>query len=266
MNPLVVVDVGNSRMKWGRCAADRVQSFTSLPLDQPSAWQTQLAAWNLGANTSWLLAGVNPQPLAQLATLLGSSGHTVRTLTAHSALPLEVDVERPEGVGLDRLLNAVALLGTESPAIIIDAGSAVTVDLIDPGPIFRGGAIFPGLRLMAEALHGYTAALPLVHVEQADPPLPGRSTVAAMTVGIHDAVVGGIQHMVRRYQTSPLRSGLVVYLTGGDGPLLAPALIHACTDLGLVLRVWPEMTLEGLRLTGQGRLVGSAHPTEIERP
>jgi type III pantothenate kinase len=255
MSLLLVADIGNSRMKWGRCAADRVIDAVALPLDEPSSWEQQLAAWDLGSNTSWFLAAVNPGPLTQLATFLANRGHPVRTLQDHQGLPLQIDVEQPQQVGLDRLLNAVAFLERPAdalPAILVDAGSAVTVDLVDRGPVFRGGAIFPGLRLMVQALHGYTARLPLVSEIAPQPFWPGRSTEAAIRAGIHAAVVGGVCDLVRSWGEQGQR--LSVYLTGGDGPLLSAALEPRLTDMGLSTRAFPWMTLEGLRIVAQRSL------------
>lgn len=246
---LFVADVGNSRMKWGRCGPQSVEHIAALPLDDVSAWESAWQCWNPQASSLWMLAGTNPEPLDRLADWLKQRRQQVRLWPGPQALPIRVNVKAPQRVGVDRLLNAVAAWQTDReavPAVLVDAGSAVTVDLLDDGGVFQGGAIFPGLRLMTLALHEYTARLPLVAVSQAQPPLPGKNTEAAIGVGIHDAVVGGILHCVRRYQTGhPIRS---VWLTGGDAELLRPALEPILIERGLRLRFWPEMTLEGLRL------------------
>src|SRR6185312_8188631 len=108
-----------------------------------------------------------------------------------SSLPLRVLVQQLDHVGIDRLLDAVAANSRRPagvPAIIIDAGSAVTVDLVDEAGAFTGGAILPGLRLMAKALHDYTALLPLVDPPTQAPPLPGTATIPAIESGIFWAV------------------------------------------------------------------------------
>ena len=91
----------------------------------------------------------------------------MRVLQYAGELPLRVELEKPDHVGIDRLLDAVAVNSRRAPgvpAVIIDAGSAVTVDLVDGAGAFRGGAILPGLRLMAKSLHDYTALLPLIEL------------------------------------------------------------------------------------------------------
>jgi type III pantothenate kinase len=156
-------------------------------------------------------------------------------------LPLPCDVVEPRRVGIDRLLNGVAAvrrLQPGEPAVLIDAGSAVTVDWLDERHTYRGGTIFPGLRLMAEALHGYTAFLPLVTVSDPIPDLPAKDTRPAMEAGIFHAVAGGIERiasLLAENSATPPR----VFLTGGDAPMLACRLGFSCI-------LWPEMTLEGI--------------------
>lgn len=237
MSPHVVADVGNTRIKWGRCAAGRVVEMASLPPDDAQAWQLQLARWP--RTTNWALGGVHPSRRATLAAWLRRQGIEADEIESHRRLALEVAVEAPERVGLDRLFNAVAArarLATGKQAILVDAGSAVTVDWLDDQQVFRGGAIFPGLRLMAEALHRYTAQLPLIDVRDVVMP-PGTSTQKAMMTGILHAAAGGIEKLTRR-----MGPAAHVFLTGGDAPLLAQV-IEAPTE------VWPEMTLEGIRIT-----------------
>ncbi len=130
--------------------------------------------------------------------------------------------------------------------MIADAGSAVTVDLVDASGAFAGGAIVPGLRLMAKALHEYTALLPLVDPPMpeggATPPLPGTTTTSAIEAGIFWALSGGVEAILREYRRL-CGCSVEVFLTGGDGPLLSAVLPDA--------HLWPAMTLEGIRLSAE---------------
>jgi type III pantothenate kinase len=246
MKPTLVADVGNSRIKWGRCLNGRVVDSVSLPPDDAPSWQGQLELWNLAAAASWTVAGVHPQRRDRLAEWLRQRGDQVQVLNSWQQLPLRVRIESPECVGIDRLLNAVAAsrrVQRGAGAVIVDAGSAITVDWLDESGAFAGGAIFPGLRLMARALHDYTALLPLVNVEHSMPPLPGRSTAAAIEAGVFWAAAGGIQALVARL-TAGETATAEVFLTGGDGPLLAEAFDPR-------IQPWPNMTLEGIRLAAE---------------
>jgi type III pantothenate kinase len=247
MQPNVVADVGNSRIKWGRCLGDRVGEIVSLPPDDLPAWWQQLEAWERHRPAIWAIAGVHPAQCLQLAEWLRSRGKQVSLLDRAAQLPLQVQLDQPDRVGIDRLLNAVAVNTRRRPgysAAIIDAGSAVTVDFLDGGGSFRGGAIFPGLRLMAKALHDHTALLPLVQVKE-PAPLPGPSTSAAIQGGVYWAVVGGVEAILRQLRTH--HGEMDVYLTGGDASVLAP-------NLATSHSVWPEMTLEGIRLSALASL------------
>jgi type III pantothenate kinase len=244
MKPDVVADVGNSRIKWGRCHKGRVVDAVSLRPDDVGSWQSQLQLWNVATAKHWSVASVHPERCNRLTDWLRELGHQVQVLSSWQQLPLRILVDHPEQVGIDRLLNAVAASGhvpAGTAAVIVDAGSAVTVDWLDQSGAFAGGAIFPGVQLMARALHDHTALLPQVKVQQSRPLLPGTSTVAAIEAGVFWAAAGGIQALIGQLAAG---AKIMVYLTGGDGPLLAKALNQD-------LHPWPNMTLEGIRITSE---------------
>ncbi len=242
MKPDVVVDVGNSRIKWGLCSFNSVWDTCSLPHDDSEAWTRQLESWP-DARGSWVVSGVHPKGRDRLIDWLREQGQYVVLLDDPNDLPLRVLVPRPDHVGIDRLLDAVAANSRRQPwepAMVIDAGSAVTVDLLDKKGAFVGGAILPGMRLMAKALHDYTALLPLLPPPVKPPEVPGTNTRAAMELGIFWAVAGGVERLGYEYRCF-CREEMDCFLTGGDGPLLYSAFPH--------WRLWPEMTLEGIRLS-----------------
>ena len=252
--PDLVADVGNTRMKWGLCddLASRVASApggmqtAALPLDNESAWHQQIDSWDVATGSHWTLAGTHPGYRNLLAGWLKRRGDVVQIIDDYRQLPLRVLVDYPEQVGIDRLLNAVAVLtkvprGT--PIVIVNAGTAVTVDLVDGDGAFRGGAIFPGFRLMAKALNDYTAKLPLVETFAADPSLPGTNTIAAIEAGIGHAIRGGIERMITRYASTFGKPR--VFVAGGDAHLLA-TLDYEHELAG------PFLTLEGICIAAKG--------------
>lgn len=244
MTPDVVVDVGNTRIKWGRCEPDAVVEMASLPPDDPAAWERQLEKWSFSREKQWVLAAVHPARLKRLTTWLRERGERVQVVTHPRDLPLQTLLAEPEKAGIDRLLDAVAANLRRRPgrgAVVVDAGSAVTVDLLDETGTFAGGAIFPGLRLMAKALNDYTALLPVIETPRDVPPAPGMTTIAAMEAGIYWSVVGGVEAIVSEYKRRV--PTLDLFLTGGDAPVLHYVLSDSI--------LWPEMTLEGLRWTAE---------------
>lgn len=247
MIPDVVADVGNTRIKWGVLAPDEplLDRFVSLP-PSPHEWDRERQALP-HRPLRWAVASVQPERSERLIEFLRGRGDEV-TLLRHEHLPLTVNVEEPRKVGIDRLLNAVAAnaaLAPGEPAIVVDAGSAVTVDYLDEAHVFQGGTIFPGLDLMTEALHRYTAQLPRVEVRPPYPNLPGKATVPAIQLGVLHAVAGGISAIARHY-TALSPTAARIYLTGGQAASIIGAL--GWDELGL----WPEMTLMGILLAARG--------------
>ena len=251
---MLVVDVGNTRIKFGRCSASGVERAASLS-DDPDAWRNQLSEWRLEGPQEWVLAGVDPKRRDRLAEWLRQTGHQVRVLDHFSQVPLPLAIDSPETVGIDRLFNVLAAKGQVppgTPAVVVDVGTAVTVNLLDESGAFAGGAIFPGPRLMAESLHDNTAALPLVNLAEQPTLVPAKSTLPAIAAGIHWAVVGGVAALVRElHRCVPSAEPLQVFLTGGDAAAIEPDL----PDRDLYhYELRPKLTLEGIRL--------AAGPTE----
>jgi type III pantothenate kinase len=236
----IVVDVGNTRIKWGLCSSAQVWSVAPLPPDDQQAWQGQWQEWKLQREQPWIVSGVHPARRDALVAWLRERADAVHVLQSAKEAPIQVDVEHPDKVGIDRLLNAVAAnlrRQDNVAAILIDAGSAVTVDYVDASGVFRGGAILPGFRLMAKALHDYTALLPVAEIDEPVLP-PGTSSLSAIKTGVYHAVLGGIEQLILEYQHR-FPTAFEVFLTGGDAQLLVNRLRHP-------VHFWPEMTLEGI--------------------
>ncbi len=252
MKPNLVVDIGNSRIKWGYCAEDRVVYRASLAPDDPATWEDQIKRWDLGEGLQWAVAGVHPERADQFMAWVNKRCDQFVLIQDRKRLPITIEVGEPDRVGIDRLLNAVAAKSRVQRNVsifIIDAGSAVTVDWVDEDGAFRGGAIFPGFQLMAKALHDYTAALPLVKIETDParpwPPVPSTFTDLAIRGGIFWAVAGGIRALTRQLMASAhaVRRH-VIYMTGGDAKILA-------TVMDAEVELWPAMTLEGIRIAAE---------------
>jgi type III pantothenate kinase len=254
MKPTIVVDIGNSRVKWGLCAEDRVVHHSSLPPDDPAFWEEQIKRWEVVAKSHWAVASVHPLTANRFMEWLKLRGDPFTIIQERGRLPIEIKVSESHRVGIDRLLNAVAAKNRVQRPVsifIIDAGSAVTVDWLDEEGAFQGGAIFPGIQLMAKALHDYTAALPLVEIKTIPPPLmfprlPGGNTVSAIAGGISWAAAGGVKACIRQMLCGVPgpRHRYVTFLTGGDAEFLVNVLDSE-------VQLWPEMTLEGIRLAAE---------------
>ncbi|MEX0865849.1 MAG: type III pantothenate kinase, partial [Pirellulales bacterium] len=160
----------------------------------------------------------------------------------------------PEKVGIDRLLGAVAanhLRAADQPAIAIDVGSAITIDVIDAAGVFRGGAILPGIGMGARALHTFTDLLPQSELSDltASPPEPvGIDTVAAIHAGLFWGAIGAMREIVFRVQHQLDRPPLVL-LTGGAAPLVAELLAGQPSPMSI--QCVPHLVLGGTVLARQ---------------
>ncbi len=243
----VVADVGNSRLKWGRCEPGRIVEMVSLPLDDEAAWELQVRRWGLTPDCRWGVAGVYPQAQDRFVRWLHQCGAAVEVVDDYRRLPLHVAVEEPHRVGMDRLLNAVAAhcLAYPDAAVIVAVGTAMTVDWVDAHGVFQGGAIVPGPQLMADALHRRTAQLPYVEVGEVPPVVaPATNTAAAILAGTRAAVAGAALLLAHRY--AELSDRPWVFLTGGA---LGDLARWNFGDRFRGTRHVPTLTLDGLRIT-----------------
>lgn len=155
-------------------------------------------------------------------------------------LGVPIRVDRDTRVGPDRLVNTVAGYDRYGPdLVIVDFGTATTLDVVDYDGAYVGGVIAPGVNLSLEALHQAAAALPHIDVSKPEK-VVGTNTVACMQSGIYWGYIGLVEGLCRRIATERGRDMKFIG-TGGLAPLFAQGtdIFHAIdTDLtihGLVL-------------------------------
>ena len=170
------------------------------------------------------------------------------TVARAGVVPIAVRTERPGEVGADRLVNALAaarLYGT--PAVVMDFGTATTLDCVAADGAYIGGAIAPGLVLGLEALAARTAKLPRIELRAPDRAI-GRDTVSAMQAGAifgYQALATGLLERVRRelaHLADVQPREVKAILTGG----LSAAPWAA--DLEGIDAIDPDLTLKGLAI------------------
>lgn len=240
MTARLLIDVGNTRLKWRLDAEDgpRVagclvhrdrplaEALAELPHDlaRPSAiWCGSVAgsqfdaALDAALRARWSLSPTFVQATAAAGGIVSAYAEPAR-------------------MGVDRWLAMIgARARTPLACCVIDAGTAVTVDALAADGRHLGGTILPGLHLMRSALYGNTRRIPAGPVP-ATPAGLGRDTASCVAAGVLHAVVGGIAGSVR--SASP-DMHLHCLLTGGDAASLAPLLPFA-------VEVVPDLVLDGL--------------------
>lgn len=247
---ILVVDVGNSRTKYAVCHCGdgplpEMRSFFACDNEAADVLATRLAASGGTECMAAVLAGSNAPLRDELNRHWPADLPSPVVLSGWQQVGVPTDVESVGSVGIDRLLNAagVILWRPNGPTIVVDSGTATTVDLVDDG-VFRGGAILPGLRLAAQSLHDYTAALPLVDTYQLTidgTVMPGRNTQQAIEAGILIGQVGAIRELIQSC-TSVVQGNPTLVLTGGAADRLGAAFPQAETIPHLTLRAMAALT------------------------
>lgn len=235
---LLLVDAGNSRITLALYGEGGVTAQAWLDTDALGRENALAEAWgSLGGQVNVeavAIASVIPSRESALASGLSQLGlgpsFWVRPGTV-SSIPLRY--EQPGELGADRLANAegaVARMGPE--AIIVDLGTALTVDVVHGGA-FQGGIIFPGRGAARRALSLDAEALPLEACRTALPSLLGRSTEGGIRSGLYHGyrglVAGLVEDLTGQYGEIP------VLVTGGGGEILRdlPRVSYYCPDLTL---------------------------------
>lgn len=147
-------------------------------------------------------------------------------LTHLTPLPIGLGYETPETLGKDRIAAAAgaASLYPGRNITVIDAGTALTIDLITEKGFFAGGNISPGLKMRFVALHQQTYSLPEIEPSE-EVPLIGRNTAEAILAGVVNGLTYEIDNSINSLKNK--YNELVVIITGGDAPYLSRRLKNA---------------------------------------
>lgn len=259
---VIVADVGNTRIKLAVVTSGSVASRLPAVAHRQDLLSREFRAANLRL---WLdraapgpaivyAASVHEAAATSLEAAIAevaATGHRIlrqrRITSAHVGMPVEV--EEPNRVGIDRVAAAAAAAVAKDagrPAIVVDCGTATTVDIVSADGRFLGGAILPGPGLLARALAEGTSRLPAVAELDAGglPTMPGRNTQRAIAAGIGFGMRGAVARLVAE-ATAAVGGEPQVFLTGGSRGIVRDALAAAIEI--------PDLVLHGIALAA-GRL------------
>jgi type III pantothenate kinase len=222
---ILFLDCGNSRCKYRMG-------------EQSGAWQDLQEA--LSAIDQWrpervLIATVSAFGANLLASLEASRRHSVsRMLVRNGWQGVSIGYPDPSLYGIDRWLTLVAVRSREENVIIVDAGTALSIDALDSAGHHLGGYILPGLALMRRALVNDTFALP--EVDSSQRVTPGHNTADAIANGAVLALSAAVSASVVQYDLDPYR----LIWTGGDASLLAAHTLPAG-------EYWKDLVIDGMK-------------------
>jgi type III pantothenate kinase len=231
---IVAVDVGNTAVKLALKFESSIE-HREIRIGS-SGWELSAIGWVrdklagqhvLGNSPQWRIASVHRSAATKLRHAIKSSQpDALIHLVTWPDVPIQIDVDDAGRVGIDRLLSAYAAWSEfQSALVVIDAGSAITVDWVDHHGTFCGGAIMPGLELQSRSLVMGTEALPQIELTTgAGVALPAKNTSDAIRAGIVLGAASALGGLIDRYATESGLSSqqMQVVLTGGDARTLGP--------------------------------------------
>ena len=234
---LVAVNIGNTNLSFALFEGREMQWARWLPVERADRAGAQIA--RLKDLADLVIASVNPACTRRVAAAFRRvTGRAAIKIGSEVPVPIVNLTEEPKRVGADRLLNALAAYRRcQGPAIVVDVGTAITLDLVSRRGEFMGGLIAPGMRIAALALGEHTALLPRVNMKRPRD-LFGKNTVEAIRSGIYWGTVGLITAVTAMLQKR-LGENTSLFLTGGGASFLAPHLSKQFTYR-------PNLTLEGI--------------------
>lgn len=239
----LAIDIGNTNIHIGVFEEDYLQSAYTVSnghLLQSNFTETPYPAI-FSRTQAIILASVNPSAEVSVLEYLGKHSRApVYRIGKEIPVPIPILTEAPEMVGVDRLVNAIAAFEkTKTWTIVVDAGTAITIDGINEKGAFLGGIIAPGLETSSKALHHATALLPLIPIHKPKN-VVGKNTEEAIQSGVYWGTIGMVSHLIdmMRYE---MKSQPAVIATGGNAALLAQ-------EIPAIATILPHLTLEGIHL------------------
>ncbi len=244
----LLLDIGNTNTHLGIANSHRILGHRDIPTSYWADGRAQkLTKKFLGSRkvTSAAWCSVVPRATKMIAQWITESfGIQGIELTYRNLVGVGVRYRKPQTIGADRLANAVAVRSRfGAPALVVDFGTAVTFDVVNPSGDYIGGIIAPGLAAMTDYLHEKTALLPRITIREPRTVI-GQSTQGAMLSGAVHGYRGLIRELIHQIRNELGVESIPVIATGGYAKLMA-------SKLPEIDAVDPLLTLEGLRLVAQ---------------
>jgi type III pantothenate kinase len=205
----IIADAGNTSIKFGVCTDDHIVEVYRVDYRDLDEWMSEHL--NLTKHTCVLSTVTDGMLTKKLSNVFAN----VYLVDRHVELPLRLNYNTPETLGIDRLCNAVAIYkaATGQNAVSIDIGTCIKFDFVDEKGIYQGGSISPGIDLRYKSMHDYTAQLPLIELKS-QASLIGKSTVESMHSGVINGIQAEINSLIQRYELE--FCNLTFFVTGGN--------------------------------------------------
>ena len=207
----LVIDIGNNSAKFFLFKEEQIILHTRRSNTSFEILEEWKALYDIDGI---IVSAVIPLPSA-LEQALAVFDCPVIRFGSNTPMPIKIGYRTPETLGSDRLAAAIGAWN-EAPGrnlLVIDAGTAMTVDFVDRNGHYLGGNIAPGIRMRLKALHEFTARLPLIEKEGETPAI-GHDTETAIRSGVTNGICHEIEGYINFFKEK--YGDVLVFLTGGD--------------------------------------------------
>lgn len=242
---ILAIDIGNTRIGMAIWDNDGLHETVRVPTASAAEWPEALSrtwAFARGVRRRGIVIGsVSPRHTIEFQNLVETTcEHDAFLIRDDLPLPMPMNVDAPDEVGVDRACSAAAAFEhIQGPCAVASFGTAITIDCVSAAGEFMGGAILPGLELACRALHENTALLPRITPEIPAGPF-GKNTVEAINNGVVYGAVGALREVVERFATE-INQWPQLVITGGNAPLIGKV-------ADFVDSVVPDLCLMGIAL------------------
>jgi type III pantothenate kinase len=250
---ILAVDVGNTNLVFALVEKDEIKARWRIATDprrtadQYSVWLHQLLeleGFSRDQVEGVIIGTVVPRALHNLEVLSEKYFGKTPVIAGQgtAAWPLQLDVDEPENVGADRALNAIgAHAKYPGDLLVIDFGTATTLDVVGANGAYTGGIIAPGINLSLDALVSAAAKLPRIAIEAPQGnSVVGRTTQSQMLIGIYWGYVAMLEGLTERIKRE-LDRPVTVVATGGLATLFDK-------HTNVFDAIEPDLTIQGLSL------------------
>jgi len=239
----LVIDIGNSSAKLALFEQDKL--VKTIQKEQVS-YELIRSCLNDNSPDAVIMSSVKKEDVV-LYQFLYDTFPVFYHLTYKLPMPLKIDYRTPKTLGMDRVASAIgaSLEKPNTDLLIIDIGTAITIDFVSADGIYRGGNISPGPDMRFQSLYRFSGKLPLVD-EQGEVPSMGYDTTTAIRAGVINGIVRELDSYIADYKKN---AKVFTFLTGGYAFYFASKLKNAIfADENLVFKGLNEIIRYNERL------------------
>lgn len=236
----LLIDIGNTRVKW-RLINQAAVLGGALPHEDIAELVNETAKHGVPSHV-WVSCVGKPEARDQVTKMAQAWGASlIIAKTCAEQHGVQCGYRQPAQMGVDRWLAVIAAYNSlRAPCIVIDAGSAITVDIVGENGCHQGGYIVPGFQKMLNSLYHETSQVKVSALIKPDT-APGLSTQEAVSNGLYTMVSGVIDRATTWLAESASAPQFII--TGGDAPLLE--------ELGIKCIRYENLVLDGLALIAE---------------